>query len=96
MTKQPPTSFTGKENRMSKPLRDTMPTVAGFIDEMAAAFGGKEISASIRSGMDGQPTFYACENGVEVGTKDTRTGLRLTDMVIDAPGANVAVGRGRK
>lgn len=91
-----PEHLPGARNIMAKPLRDTMPTVSGFIDDMRDAFGAAEINASIRAGMEGQPTFYACENGVEVGAKDTRPGIRLTDMVIDAPGAIVAVGRGRK
>lgn len=74
---------------MAKPLRDTMPTVAGFIDEMRDAFGAAEINASIRAGMDGAPTFYACENGAEVGTKDARRGVALSEMQIDGSGAIV-------
>lgn len=74
---------------MAKPLRDSMPTVAGFIDQMRDAFGAAEINASIRAGMDGQPTFYASENGAEVGTKDQRRGVALADMQIDGSGAMV-------
>lgn len=54
---------------MTKPLRAAMPTVAAFIDEMRAAFGADAINAAIKSGIDGQPTFWAKENGLEVGTK---------------------------
>ena len=53
---------------MTKPLRQAMPTVAGWIDGLRAAFGADEINAAIRAGIDGQPTFHARENGQEVGT----------------------------
>lgn len=53
---------------MTKPLRQTMPTVAAWIDDLRAAFGADEINAAIRAGLDGQPTFHARENGQEVGT----------------------------
>ncbi len=80
----------------TKPLRETMPTVAAFIDEMREAFGAAEINASIKAGMAGQPTFYASENGVEIGTKDTRPGISLADMVIGPPEATAQAGRGSK
>lgn len=82
---------------MTKPtnLRETMPLVTGFIDEMRAAFGSVEVNANIRAGLEGQPTFWATENGVEIGTKDTRQGIALTDMVIDPPAATVKAGRGK-
>lgn len=51
-----------------KPLRETMPTVAGWIDGLREAFGTDQINASIRAGMEGQPTFFAAEGGAEVGT----------------------------
>jgi hypothetical protein len=51
-----------------KPLRQAMPTVAGWIDELRAAFGAQAIDAAIRAGLDGQPTFHAREAGHEVGT----------------------------
>lgn len=53
---------------MSKPLRQTMPVTAAFIDAFRDAFGAAEINAAIKAGIDGQPTFYARENGLEVGT----------------------------
>lgn len=52
-----------------KPMRQAMPTVAGWIDGLRAAFGAKMIDAAIRAGIDGQPTFYAAENGIEIGTR---------------------------
>lgn len=82
---------------MSKPasLRDAMPSTAAFIDEMRAVFGAEDINASIRAGLDGQPTFWASEGGAEIGTKDHRVGIALSDMVIDAPGATVKAGKGK-
>lgn len=54
---------------MSKPLRDSMPSVAAFIDECRIVFGAEFVNEQIRKGMHGSPTFYASENGIEVGTK---------------------------
>ena len=70
---------------MSKPLRQTMPTVAGWIDELREAFGPDQINAAIRAGLDGQPTFYARENGQEVGTRfvpDPAKTVRLADCIV--------------
>lgn len=50
-------------------MRQAMPTVAAWIDQMREAFGAEEINAAIRAGIEGQPTFYARENGAEVGTR---------------------------
>ena len=54
---------------MTKPLRQAMPTVTAWIDGLRAAFGAEMIDAAIRAGIDGQPTFYAAENGIEIGTR---------------------------
>ena len=53
---------------MGKSLREEMPQVAAFVDAMRAAFGKGAIDAQIRRGMQGEPVFYAQENGREVGT----------------------------
>jgi hypothetical protein len=50
-------------------MREQMPTVASWIDGMREAFGKEHIDRQIRAGMNGQPVFYASENGHEVGTK---------------------------
>lgn len=55
--------------KMTKPLRQTMPVTAAFIDNLRAAFGETDINAAIRAGLDGQPTFYAMEGEMEIGTK---------------------------
>lgn len=50
-------------------LRESMPQVAAFIDELRAVFGVDEINAQIKLGMQGAETFHASENGIEVGTR---------------------------
>lgn len=71
---------------MNRPanLRQTMPAVAGWIDELRTAFGAEGINASIRAGLQGQPTFWASEGSVEVGTRDTRTGITLDQIRLEA------------
>lgn len=54
---------------MAKPLRESMPQVAAFVDEMREAFGVEEINAQIKLGMQGAQTFHASENGIEAGTR---------------------------
>lgn len=52
-----------------KGMREAMPTVTAFIDEMRAVFGAESINASIRRGLAGEPQqFHAVENGHELGT----------------------------
>lgn len=50
-------------------MRESMPLTAAFIDSLRAAFGKEMIDGQIRRGMNGEATFYASENGHEVGTK---------------------------
>lgn len=66
-----------------KPLRQAMPTVAGWIDALRAAFGAEMIDAAIRAGIAGQKTFHAIENGHEVGTPipyNPTKAVRLSDI----------------
>lgn len=73
---------------MTKPLRQAMPETAAFIDAMREAFGPENINPSIKAGIDGQPTFWARENGQEVGTKapcDKNRAISLTDIQIGQP-----------
>lgn len=52
-----------------KDLRQQMPGVTAFIDQMRDAFGKEDIDQMIRAGMQGKPNcFHARENGIEVGT----------------------------
>ncbi len=53
-------------------LREKMPIVTAWIDDLRAAFGEEAINRQIRAGMNGQKTFWARENGIEVGTKVLR------------------------
>lgn len=53
---------------MSQSLRQQMPAVATWIDDLRQAFGADQINPAIKAGIDGQPTFWAKENGIEVGT----------------------------
>jgi hypothetical protein len=52
-----------------KKLRESMPLVTAFIDECREVFGAAAVHAAIKAGMDGQETFWARENGIEVGTR---------------------------
>lgn len=67
---------------MTQSLRETMPICTGFIDACREVFGVAAINSSIKAGLQGQQTFYACENGHAVGTKSINRGIPLTDMVI--------------
>ncbi len=65
-----------------KPLRQAMPTVAGWIDDLRAAFGADMIDAAIRAGIAGQHTFHAREGDHEVGTPipyNQAAAVRLSD-----------------
>ncbi len=63
---------------MSKPLRLAMPHTAGFIDALREAFGAPQIDQAIRAGIEGQPTFWARENGREIGTRAAPPGASYT------------------
>jgi hypothetical protein len=53
-------------------LRDQMPTITAFIDELRAVFGKEGIDQAIARGMRGEPDqFYASENGITIGTPFT-------------------------
>lgn len=66
-----------------KSLRDDMPLTAEFIDAMRDAFGAEAINEQIRNGMRGALTFWAQENGHEIGSRSI---VRTADVV----GANKA------
>lgn len=65
---------------MAKSLRAEMPTVSAWIDDLRGAFGAECINPGIRAGVDGQPTFWARENGREVGTKAAPAGDRAVSL----------------
>lgn len=49
-------------------LRDEMPLVTAFIDDLRSAFGAGEIDGAIRAGLKGRPFFWAREGEHELGT----------------------------
>ncbi|MCB4349361.1 hypothetical protein LA345_36740 (plasmid) [Burkholderia vietnamiensis] len=55
----------GREKRK----RDRMPQIAAFVESLADAFGREYIEDLVRRGQQGEPTFFASENGIEVGTR---------------------------
>lgn len=63
-------------------LRLAMPKVTELIDALRETFGAAPINAAILAGLDGQPTFWASENGHEIGTQHPDTGLPLSRIVI--------------
>jgi hypothetical protein len=67
-------------------LREAMPETAAFVDVCRETFGKECVNAMIRIGIEGAQTFYAKENGIEVGTPmpdfDELKGITLDRMVI--------------
>lgn len=59
-------------------MREAMPLVAAFIDDLRAAFGADAVNAHIRRGMAGEPGFWASENGHILGTKMPECGNAIT------------------
>jgi len=54
-------------------MRRAMPTVAGWVDGLRAAFGADVIDGAIRAGMRGEANkFFAAEAGHQVGTQFDR------------------------
>lgn len=74
---------------VAKPMRESMPWVTLVIDQFRAAFRDNDgkpeawIAENIKQGMAGKPTFFAAENGIEVGTASSQRGLSLADMVVE-------------
>ena len=67
---QPTRNQNGFGATSKKSMRESMPTIAAFVDELRQVFGTETINRSIKAGMAGQPgKFWASENGVEVGTR---------------------------
>ena len=77
-------------------LRQDMPLVTAFIDAFREAFGSSQINRVIKAGIDGQSTFYASENGVEIGTKAPDRGIPLSEMQIGASAAATPASGKRK
>jgi hypothetical protein len=52
-------------------LRQEMPFTAAFLDELRTVFGREAIDGQIRKGLNGEPTFWARENGRKLGARST-------------------------
>lgn len=69
-------------------MRESMPAVSAWIDDLRLAFGRDDVTRWVREGLaDG--TFHAAENGHEIGTPAPKpdNSINLADMVIAAPKA---------
>lgn len=75
----------------AKPMREAMPTVAAWIDELREAFGAATVNRAIRNGVAGGSHFSASENGHRIG-EDLPLGheVSLADIVIAKPGKEAA------
>lgn len=58
-------------------LRDKMPEIAAWIDELRQAFGRDVIDGQIRRGLRGEVLFHAREGGHELG-KPGPAGVPIT------------------
>lgn len=65
-------------------LRQAMPKVTAWIDDLRAAFGADDINAVIKAGMQGVPGFHASEAGHSAGTPAAQRGTEIcaAQMVI--------------
>lgn len=84
---------------MAKSLRAEMPIVTAFIDQMREAFGAECINQAIKAGIDGQPTFWASENGRQIGTParyDENKAVKLSECLIGPMNAPAAQHASRK
>lgn len=70
----------------AKPMREAMPTVAAWIDELREAFGADTVNRAIRNGVAGGTHFSASENGHSIGEPlPLGYEVSLADMVIAKP-----------
>jgi hypothetical protein len=67
-------------------MREAMPIVSAWIDDLRLAFGKADVTQWVREGLD-DGTFYATENGNEIGTPVAKpaNAISLAEMVIAAP-----------
>lgn len=69
-------------------MREAMPTVSAWVDELREAFGADGINQSIRNGMAGGADFFADENGHTIGCEvmPGQHAVGLADIVLAKPG----------
>jgi hypothetical protein len=67
-------------------MREAMPVVSAWIDDLRAAFGQQDVTQWIRQGL-AERTFHAVENGHEIGelVAGTENAISLVEIVIKAP-----------
>lgn len=53
-------------------LRQQMPQTAALVDQLRLQHGADQINSQIRKSIGGQYGFWARENGIEIGCRDTR------------------------
>jgi len=70
----------------AKPLRQTMPLVAAWIDDLREAFGKDAIDGQIRNGLTGLPHFHARENGQQIGFAAAE-GVGISGAALNLPSA---------
>ena len=69
-------------------MRDSMPIVTAFIDDLRSAFGNLDVTAWVRTGIaDG--SFHASENGHTIGAPlvEPTNAVAGTHLVLQAPAA---------
>lgn len=66
-------------------MREAMPGVSAWIDDLRLAFGRQDVTAWVRQGLaDG--SFHAVENGHEIGRAvEQGNAISLAEIVIKAP-----------
>lgn len=72
-----------ERDTMTKPMRQAMPVVAAFIDDLRDAFGKDMIDAQIRIGIKGGQAFHAKEGGQSIGTPLLSVdGIKLSETIV--------------
>ena len=66
-------------------LREDMPYTAGLIDQMRDAFGADVINPAIKGGLSGDGSYYAKENGIEIGSRPVEIAGRAVNGLDMAP-----------
>lgn len=65
----------------NKNLRETMPATAAWVDDLRQTFGAETINRAIKNGMGGGTDFWAQENGIEIGNRQSDEGLIGSDKM---------------
>ena len=52
-------------------IAEKMPGTAAFLEDLASVFGDSAVWPQVEKGLSGESTFFARENGIQAGTRDT-------------------------